>query len=813
MRNRFLALCLLLPLALTGCGVANIDQPLVEPPEDVTAPRIESIKFDKSQLSGTVITLRSLVLKRIVIEFSEPLDPDSLVDTVVSTTPELPGSWAYNAETRSIEYSLDPDFKLDYNQSYRLTISGTLRDQAGNTLLSGDYELTILTPAAYPVAVEVSGLQNGASLDVTLRNDILGDSETATLAGGSTESFTFAMLIPQRYTYSIVLGAASNGQICTGAGSFAMGQRAVTVALTCSDVLPRYSNAPDWNDYLQGKASAALPADQAACDNAAGDCFHGAEYRVFPISDFASCDGLIIEDALGVFDWICQSDEQGRPQAVSTGLKPGKGLADLLDFTTDPVSWADNQVIVRDGNGNSQRSAASAWWRNPILPAARNMDRSGAVYVYAAPDYDISDYNSLGATSKVALVIKPGVKLLGVVNFDSLSAASAKDFLWIEGAIDANGADTGLNLAYARHARLHGVSVLNAAADAIVVTGGRHLRLQQVAAVHNGGNGITLTDTQAASLQQIRVADNGGHGLALLGDEDSVLAGLNSSSNQGHGLLADGSINARMTQVLSTGNGGDGVRVGGDAPITGGNYLAAVTTADNEGAGLRLTAASGLNTVTNLLVVGNAGSGVELDTDKGNVLRRAQLADNGTDCVVDGAAVCGDEMAPIDAADLFVGAVADDANAQYFSSSASQRSRAALDAAVAGAPSQVLERWSVFESPLRNWTCDANAMCMLMDWSLKAGAVALGADSVSAVAETHGFAKPSRTVEVLPNAIELLNDGAGNDDGLCEADETCLLAANAGAYVGHGALQDRPLAAGESTPFNVNLKRLANNGY
>tara|TARA_R110002074_G_scaffold393725_1_gene580542 strand:+ start:345 stop:608 length:264 start_codon:yes stop_codon:yes gene_type:complete len=40
----------------------------------------------------------------------------------------------------------------------------------------------------------------------------------------------------------------------------------------------------------------------------------------------------------------------------------------------------------------------------------------------------------------------------------------------------------------------------------------------------------------------------------------------------------------------------------------------------------------------------------------------------------------------------------------------------------------------------------------------------------------------------LRNAIEIMNDGIGNENALCESGETCLYTPNIGAYQGHGEL-------------------------
>ena len=43
--------------------------------------------------------------------------------------------------------------------------------------------------------------------------------------------------------------------------------------------------------------------------------------------------------------------------------------------------------------------------------------------------------------------------------------------------------------------------------------------------------------------------------------------------------------------------------------------------------------------------------------------------------------------------------------------------------------------------------------------------------------------------ELLVNAVELIRDGSGNDNLLCESGEGCLYTPNLGAYQGHGDLQ------------------------
>ncbi|RYF05505.1 MAG: hypothetical protein EOO40_10270 [Deltaproteobacteria bacterium] len=107
--------------------------------------------------------------------------------------------------------------------------------------------------------------------------------------------------------------------------------------------------------------------------------------------------------------------------------------------------------------------------------------------------------------------------------------------------------------------------------------------------------------------------------------------------------------------------------------------------------------------------------------------------------------------------------------------------------------------WVNFENPYRTWgiyaatMLDASARnacisgtCRIYDWRLSANN-----NSVRNVLPTKVFShtfSSGATAIFLGNAVEVLNDGIGNDNGLCEAGEACILSPNIGRYQGHGSL-------------------------
>ena len=63
----------------------------------------------------------------------------------------------------------------------------------------------------------------------------------------------------------------------------------------------------------------------------------------------------------------------------------------------------------------------------------------------------------------------------------------------------------------------------------------------------------------------------------------------------------------------------------------------------------------------------------------------------------------------------------------------------------------------------------------------------------------------------LRNAIEIIDDSIGNENGLCESNETCLYSPNLGGYQGHGNL----ISAGAFTPgtlTGITLLKYETNG-
>ena len=90
---------------------------------------------------------------------------------------------------------------------------------------------------------------------------------------------------------------------------------------------------------------------------------------------------------------------------------------------------------------------------------------------------------------------------------------------------------------------------------------------------------------------------------------------------------------------------------------------------------------------------------------------------------------------------------------------------------------------------LRGYADTSDTSARIYDWSLDSEDTAiLDALSVPGESDTLTHSWSGSTTEFLRNAVEILGDRVGNDNGLCEAGEDCIYTPNIGSYQGHGEL-------------------------
>lgn len=111
-------------------------------------------------------------------------------------------------------------------------------------------------------------------------------------------------------------------------------------------------------------------------------------------------------------------------------------------------------------------------------------------------------------------------------------------------------------------------------------------------------------------------------------------------------------------------------------------------------------------------------------------------------------------------------------------------------------------------------SCPAGFATATHDWNDSFGSPEsnqAGCDARYFAQKTTYAAGVCRTTYLYP-AMEIPDDKIGNDNGLCEAGETCLINPNMGAYAGHGSLVNAGCDV-SGLIANVTLLQYAQNGY
>jgi hypothetical protein len=277
-----------------------------------------------------------------------------------------------------------------------------------------------------------------------------------------------------------------------------------------------------------------------------------------------------------------------------------------------------------------------------------------------------------------------------------------------------------------------------------------------------------------------------GHPIALWDGTGITLSHVTTANNAHHGVWSYAVPNVTAVQILAVNNAFDGVQL--DAGATGGVF-AQTAVSDNLERGV---GPQGLG----LCAVGSGGEG----------LVDGSCSDTGIDGSATYGASASDAVLRIDgigASGSLVGAVIDDT--RNTSHTMGLRAYGSID------------DWVTFENRFRGWgrqstdpfpgashvgRCDGGS-CRIWDLRLR------GTDTVfrntsgdgrtpnepfvaSAVCPgaVHGDRALSDRLTTpntfLVNALEVLDDGIGDDDGLCESSEACIYSPNFGAYQGEG---------------------------
>ncbi len=533
---------------------------------------------------------------------------------------------------------------LKTGESYRVEIAGQPEGQlceitsGSGTVVDSDIEnigvvcqSLISSGGPYNITVTTSGLI-GSGLVLQLN----GGSDLS-VPTNDTQSFLTQLADAEAYDVTVVAQPSAPLQMCkvvNGAGTVAAND-VTTISVQCGNaVQPRYEvNGKNWLDYLNNDGASVSDASGAACDpsiaQSYNSCIHGAEVRSIAVPSLVSCTNVTAEDALNVFNWIC--DDTNGVRIVSTGLKAGIALSDLIDF--DTASFRKNSVSVYESMVLHEETESAIWWSNRFVTDSNISKQSGDIQIVSGY------YWSLDMPEKSALLVRPGFVCSGKVY------VTGKNYLWIEGEYSGVTTETGVHISSASFVRAQNV-IANSNYFSGFSLFASYSKVNNVSADMNGSGGVYINGN-GNSVSDISASNNSGRGIELRGD-NAAISQLVVTNNSSDGFYYSGK-NSLVDNVTATGNLQKGLflypnggvafsNINSESNATGvtvyagssvGNAFTNVVVRSNNGAGFY---ANGLaeSSVENVIAENNLGYGLEFRNANFSELRNVDASGNTT---------------------------------------------------------------------------------------------------------------------------------------------------------------------------------------
>jgi hypothetical protein len=709
------------------------------------------------------------------------------------------------------------------------------------------------TTTSFSVSGSISGFTAGSLI---LQNNAAND---LTLTATNTYSFTG---LASGSTYAITIKTNPTGFVCSIVNASGTITANVTNAnITCAvmTVNPAYTtNGLKWNDYINRDFSKDIFSQADTACNTANTggyrtCVHAGEIRKFDIPSRSTCTGLTATDNLSALNWICKTNSTtGGVSFYSSGLKKGKYLSDLIDWTNNV--WQSLTITVKDGTTTLAVSNPLKFWTNIIdVSGTITPNTSGNIYLY-----DLSTLaNSITiSANKVSLVINPtgikSVRTIGSCNVVAGIDISNKTFTWMEGSFDFGNSTQnayGVLLSATKFSVLKNIKIQNAGMNC-VAAGNINNAINLNTATNNYLEDIVLSQTLGTSPAN-------GNGLFLSASDDNLVSGISISNMATDGIQITSSKGNTILNTTVISSAAECVLIQTNSHN---NSFLNISTANTNNYGIRYTNSNNA-LFTNVVVFNHQNHGIDLISGSSLTVHNIAASNNPTGhvnlnlsasyftgIVKTSTATCiytassggmnascvpvspSDFTAPLNIASIsntFVG----------YSATDSKNSTPSLSGNANGVALGSMTDWvrfdhlykgigkynsASFPSALHLGVCNSGN-CTIWDLSLKSTDTVLRNANLASI----GAACPSssnmithtytgNTVIFLRNSIELLNDGVGNDNGLCEANEDCLLTPNIGAYQGHGNLVSSSTLSGgcaDVTTQGIKLYQYDTNGY
>ena len=718
---------------------------------------------------------------------------------------------------------------------------------------------------SFTVSGSISGFTQSS---MTLSNDGKDESNL-------NPTNTYSFKVQKDSSFNIIIKSNPSGFACSIVNANGIANANITNAnITCLQITtPKLVYSPgNWNDYVKNDGTDRLTASSSTCDgtetgNYYQSCIHAGEIRKIEIPNKSSCTGLTIADNAssgGALNWICKEDSANNQLVIySTNLRKGKYLSDLIDWSLSIPDWKQMKLVVTEGTSTLFESTPSKWWTNQIVNNEDTAFVSGAIHTYTASQLDAAPINvpanlnflSLNV-SKMSLVAKPGLTMFRSVSNSSIllqaNIANLK-FVWIEGVYDANNNDGGIAIGSStKFLVLKNLVIQNSSQSsgtpnnpAIALSGQKNL-IEDVKIMNGKHQGISLINTATNNLiLNFTSANNVFNGIHLgTSGTSNFFLNILTANNEPRGILLQSGSND--------------------------NHFMNVTTINNNASGLMFFTNCNQNFIGNILSLNNATSGLENSGSNNNTIYNQISSNNNTSAIspqlvsttasysgnvftglfkVSGLNNIACNALGTPAGIGFTNTCAQEGASDFVSSFSidvltgilagnggkSSSDSANSSFATGTATYATTLNWNSFENNFRfigkaggafpdltntqRGKCITGDTCQMWDASLKqSDTIARNVNScpTSSSTITHN------SITFLRGAYEILGDFIGDEDGLCESNESCIYTPNIGAYQGHGSIIPASQVTSSTnkcndlttgTISNVKLYKFETNGY
>jgi hypothetical protein len=607
------------------------------------------------------------------------------------------------------------------------------------------------------------------------------------------------------------------------------------IDITCSQsASPSAVYSPsNWNDYVKNNGTDRFNASNTPCTGSESGnyyqaCIHAGEVRKFQIDSKNSCTNLTAIDSAksnGAFYWTCKV-ENSKAVFYSTKLKETAYLSDLIDWTSTP-KWKNIKLQIYMSNSLFLETPETEWWTNPIINNEDGPYTSGTIYTFTASQLNASPINpganlnfiNIGA-DKIALVGKPFNRLFrNAPNVTSpliqINTANIK-FIWIEGLFDSGFNDGGFtNTSTTRFIVLKNFLVQNSSQN----TG-----TPSIASISLGGQKNLIESSSSTNGKQ--------QGLSFQGTStENIVQNFNSSNHTFNGIHILSSTNQTLINSLALNNETRGLLLQSGANS---NKIINLTAVNNDSSGLEF-ANSNQNLIQNILSMNNSTTGIQNQVSSDAILLNSISSNNNTSallaqitastvgtytnnrwtgilklsgtsltaCNAAGSASgigytvsCGLEGTSdftssfnLDLINtIFTGnaKVSSDTSNSNFSTGTFSYSTNIDISSFQNRFRAIGKTGGVFPdlTNSQRGNCTSGS-CQVWDLSLsRTDTVARNVNSCPTSSSIIVYGSNT----FLRNAYEILGDGIGNENALCESNENCIYTPNIGFYQGHGEL-------------------------